>query len=64
VLLRATLGFVLLVAFVAVGSLVARQRHEGRQPWRGLAGSVDRVVGLVALAFVIVLALGALRLAF
>ncbi len=63
-LLRATLGFVLLVAFVAVGALVARQRHDGRRPWRNLAGSVDRIVGIVAVAFVIVLALGALRLAF
>lgn len=63
-LLRATLGFVLLVAFVAGGALVARQRHDGRRPWRALAGSVDRIVGIVAVAFVIVLALGALRLAF
>ncbi len=54
----------LLVAFVAVGARVARQRHEGRRPWQGLAGSVDRTVGMVALAFVIVLALGAIRLAF
>ena len=60
-LLRATLGFVLLIAFVAVGAVVARQRHRGRRPWRELAGSVDRIVGVVALAFVIVLALGALR---
>lgn len=63
-LLRAALCFVLLVAFVAVGARVARQRHEGRPPWQGLAGSVDRTVGMVALAFVIVLALGAIRLAF
>ncbi len=61
-LLRAALGFVLLVAFVAVGAHLTRQRREGQRPWRGLAGSVDRTVGAVAVAFLLILAIGAIRL--
>ena len=61
-LLRATLGFALLVTFVAVGTRVARQRSSGRVPWRDVAGHVDRAVGVLAVAFLAVLVLGLLRL--
>ena len=61
-LLRATVGFALLAGFIALGTAVARQRSVGRQPWRRLAGSVDRTVGVVAIAFLVVLAVGILRL--
>ena len=62
-LLRAVVGFALLVGFLVLGAAVARQRSAGRMPWRRLAGSVDRTVGIVAVAFLVVLVLGLLRLA-
>jgi len=61
-LLRAILGFALLVTFVALGTRVARQRSGGRRPWRDIAGGIDRAVGLLAVAFLAVLAIGVLRL--
>ena len=61
-LIRATVGFALLAGFIALGAMVARQRSSGRMPWRRLAGTVDRTVGMVAVAFLVVLALGLLRL--
>ena len=62
-LLRATLGFALLIAFLSLGSWIVRQRSEGQMPWRNIAGSVDRAAGLVALAFLAVLVVAAIRLA-
>lgn len=61
-LLRSVVGFALLIGFLALGTVVARQRSTGRMPWRRLAGRVDRSVGYVAVAFLVLLALGLLRL--
>lgn len=61
-LLRSAVGFTLLVGFLALGAMVARQRSTGRMPWRRLAGGVDRGIGFVAVAFLVLLALTMLRL--
>lgn len=62
-LLRATLGLALLIAFLLLGSWLVGQRSEGRAPWRNLAGTVDRAAGFLALAFLALLVVAALRLA-
>ncbi|MET0729337.1 MAG: hypothetical protein ABWZ76_13665 [Acidimicrobiales bacterium] len=63
-LLRALLGFPIVVAAVLVGGWVTRQRADARTPrWRRAARDLHRTTGIVALALLAVLALTAVRLA-
>ena len=61
--LRAVLGFAALVAFVALGAWINRQRATGQPVVRLLAGKVHWAVGVMALgvlALLVVTAIGLL----
>lgn len=62
-LLRVTIGVVVLLGLVSVGAWVTRERIVAdRRSVRGrLAGQVHRTVGIVAVAIVAVLAATAVR---
>jgi hypothetical protein len=62
-LLRAGIGFALLVGIVALGAWVSQQRAKGSgRLLPRLAGQVHRTVGVVAVALLVMLAVTALRL--
>lgn len=54
-LLRSVLGFAALIAFVALGAWVNRQRRTGGPLLRPLAGKVHWTVGVIAIAVVTLL---------
>lgn len=63
-LLRATIGFAVLVGVFSVGAWVSQQRSAAgsSQRARRLAGEVHRTAGIVAVAVLAMLAVTALRL--
>lgn len=61
-LARTALGVGLLAAILALGAAVTRLRRSGQPVVRGVAERVHGVVGVVAIAFVAVLVVSAIRL--
>ncbi len=59
---RAVVGFTVLVGLVYLGAWMGRQRGSGRPVVRRLAGEVHRIVGVVAVAVLVMLTITALRL--